>query len=338
MNETLHAEAWRGLFEAAFRIKEMAPWKWMVETEMFGIRDGDEPCYVSVMGYLGEHLGISVYRGDGALRRFLEVRETPQETIIEYPELLLQIPQLQLSFEDRADLLEWDRRLIRNMGYKVRGGQAWPLFQSYRPGFMPWRLEAEEIPVLTRALEQLEEMAPRARAGSVRLDIEDRGDMLVRARTAEGAWADERVPIPSPQPPAIDLCWDERDMSLLKKTPATGDSIELDFFMFPGAIGKPSQRPAVAYVLLAVHRKSEMPLFADLLPVEESLERLFGQVPRALLAQLAAVPMRPKEIRVQNRFLVHLLEPVLKGLGTKIVHQSPLKALGAVKRGLIGFL
>jgi len=334
MKETLHAEAWKGLFEAAFRIKEMAPWEWMVETDLFGIRDGGETCYVSVMGYLGEHLGIAVYRGDAALGRFLEMRDIPEETILEYPELLLQIPQLQLSFENREDLQEWDRRLVRTMGYRVRGGQAWPLFQSYRPGFMPWRLEPDEIPVLTRALEQLEDVAPRARAGVLLLDIEEREDLLVRARTADGLWVDERARIPSREPQTIDLRWDERDMSLLKKTTPAGDSIELDFFMFPGAIGKPSQRPAVAYVLLAVHRKSEMPLFADVLPVEESLEHLFGQVPRVLLARLAAMPMRPREIRVQNHFLVNLLEPVLKELGTKIVHQWPLKTLGAVKSAL----
>ena len=99
-------------------------------------------------------------------------------------------------------------------------------------------------------------------------------------------------------------------------------------------IGKRSQRPAVAYVLLAVHRKSDMPLFADVLPVEESLEHLFGQVPRVLLARLAAMPMRPREIRVQNHFLVNLLEPVLKELGTKIVHKWPLKTLGAFKSAL----
>jgi len=334
MNKTPHAEAWKDLFEAAFRIKDMAPWEWMVETDLFGIRDDGETRYVSVMGYLGEHLGISVYRGDAALSRFLELRDIPEETIMEYPELLLQIPQLQLSFENREDVPEWDRRLIRTMGYRVRGGQAWPLFQSYRPGFMPWRLEPDEIPILTRALEQLEDVAPRTRAGAFLLDIEEREDMLVRARTAGGAWVDECVRIPSPEPPIIDLRWDERDMTLLKKTPMAGDSIELDFFMFPGAIGKPSQRPAVAYVLLAVHRKSEMPLFADILPVEESLERMFGRIPHALLARLAAVPMRPKEIRVQNYFLVNLLEPVLEELGTKIVHQSPLKTLRAVKSGL----
>src|SRR5690606_30043992 len=117
MNETLHETAWKGLFEAAFRIKDMAPWEWMVETDMFGIRDGGETCYVSVMGNLGEHLGISVYRGDAALSRFLDLRDIPEETIMEYPELLLQIPQLQLSFENREDLQEWDRRLIRKMGY-----------------------------------------------------------------------------------------------------------------------------------------------------------------------------------------------------------------------------
>jgi len=48
--------------------------------------------------------------------------------------------------------------------------------------------------------------------------------------------------------------------------------------------------------------------------------------------------MRPKEIRVQNYFLVNLLEPVLEELGTKIVHQSPLKTLRAVKSSLTGSL
>lgn len=99
-------------------------------------------------------------------------------------------------------------------------------------------------------------------------------------------------------------------------------------------IGKPPQRPAVAYVLLAVHRKSDMPLFADVLPVEESVEHLIGLIPHALFARPAAKPLRPREIRVQNHFLLNLLEPVLKELGTKIVHQSPLKTLGAVKSAL----
>jgi len=65
---------------------------------------------------------------------------------------------------------------------------------------------------------------------------------------------------------------------------------------------------------------------------------MFGRIPHALLARLAAVPMRPKEIRVQNYFLVNLLEPVLEELGTKIVHQSPLKTLRAVKSSLTGSL
>jgi len=56
---------WRKLYQAAIRIKEIAPWEWMTETDIFGVQDPetDEISFVSIMGMLGEHLSLAVYRG-----------------------------------------------------------------------------------------------------------------------------------------------------------------------------------------------------------------------------------------------------------------------------------
>ena len=53
------------------------------------------------------------------------------------PELFLRVPQLQASFEDRNELRDKDRQVIKELGLKFRGRQAWPMFRSYRTGLCP---------------------------------------------------------------------------------------------------------------------------------------------------------------------------------------------------------
>jgi len=67
-------EEWRRLYQATMRVKELAPWDWMTETDIFGVRDPEihETGFVSVMGMRGEHFSLAVYlggRGDATCRR-----------------------------------------------------------------------------------------------------------------------------------------------------------------------------------------------------------------------------------------------------------------------------
>jgi len=67
------AEEWKKLYAAAAKVKEMAPWEWMMEDEVFGVQnpETDEIGFVSVMGAGGKHFAISVYPGAEALYDFL---------------------------------------------------------------------------------------------------------------------------------------------------------------------------------------------------------------------------------------------------------------------------
>jgi hypothetical protein len=341
--ETMNANAqnWIRLIEAADRIKRLAPWQWMNEDDIFGITHPEtgEIGFISVMGALGEHLAVSVYLGASALARFLALQRAPQGVLDEHPELLLEIPQLQASFEDRGELEEWDRQLLRSLNLKFRGRKAWPRFQSFRPGFMPWRLEPEEIGFLTLALEQLEQVAPRLKEDRSLLQGEAPGTLLIRSCWAGKAnaveWKDRYERVPSPEFPPVPLAWDQGDVTKLKRMPAREDILEVDFFQFPGAIGQKGERPQAGYILLSVHAPSSLVFGAQATCVTESIEHMWGQIPGLLLSRLVEPGLRPREIHVQSRMLQNVLQPAFKELGTQIVLKPVLKKLRAAKRELL---
>ena len=64
---------WRRLYEATVRVKEISPWEWMTEADVFGVQNPEtgELGFVSVMGMLGEHYAVSLYLGSEGIHGFL---------------------------------------------------------------------------------------------------------------------------------------------------------------------------------------------------------------------------------------------------------------------------
>ena len=234
---------------------------------------------------------------------------------------------------------QWDRQLLRGLNLKFRGRKAWPRFQSFRPGFMPWRLEPEEIGFLTLALDQLDQVALRLKEDRSLLPGEEPGTLLIRSCRAgkgnAGEWKDRYERVPSPEFPPVPLAWDQGDVKKLKRMPAREDILEVDFFQFPGAIGQKGERPQAGYILLSLHAQSNLIFGAQTTCVTESIEHMWGQIPGLLLSRLVEPGLRPREIHVQSRLLQNVLQPAFKELGTKIVHKPVLKKLRAAKREML---
>ncbi len=140
--KTAGTRVWRRLYESAVRIKELSPWEWMTETDVFGVRSSEtgELGFVSVMGMLGEHYAVSLYLGSEGIHGFLDLQEMGP---FADPGDLIQIPQIQASFENREELDKRDRQVIKELGLKFRGRKAWPMFRSYHPSLFPWFLVLE---------------------------------------------------------------------------------------------------------------------------------------------------------------------------------------------------
>lgn len=129
-------DEWRRLYEAAVRVKALAPWEWMEEMEVFGVQspETNDLGFVSVMGMAGEHFAVGVYVGAKGLYGFLDLEDAGLDAS---PYRLFEVPQLQASFEDRGTLQKEDRDVLKSLGLKFRGQNAWPMFRSIRPGFHP---------------------------------------------------------------------------------------------------------------------------------------------------------------------------------------------------------
>jgi len=331
-------EEWRELYEDAIRVKELAPWGWMAETDVFGVQnpETDELGFASVMGALGEHYSIAVYLGPEGLYGLWDF-EDPADTAP--VERLLEIPHLQASFEDRKQLHDKDREVIKALGLKFRGRNAWPMFRSYRPGFVPWFLEAKEARFLAIVLEQVLDVAPRIRENRSLLEPSSIGHYLVRVPSREGdtlSWQERTMDVPPPELPSVSLYMDMPALERLKHLPHSQSRVEIDFPMFPVATRKDKDaRPVFPYMLLTVEAQSGFVLGSDLLTADPSLEAMWGQIPVHVVYHLARLGMVPREVTVRSRLLLQLLQPLAEELRFRLRQSDTLRSLDQAKEFLL---
>lgn len=330
-------DEWRRLYQAAIRIKEVAPWEWMEETDIFGVQNPEtgELGFVSVMGMLGEHLALALYPGAKGLHAFWDFEVIADSAP---PEQLLELAHLQASFEDREYVTAEDRAVIKELGLRFRGRGAWPLFRSYRPGFCPWYLEPAEARFLAYALEQAVDVTQRFGDNPEMLPSPEHDTYLVRVpRQEKGAvvWEDQVLEVPAPEPEPISMPMDIDMLRKVKQLPRVANLLEVDFFMFPACVGEKGERPYYPYALLIVESEIGLIMGTELLDPKPSLNDMRGRVPLTLLRQLAQLEVVPQRIRVRSELLGRLLQPLAEELGVEIEVSPVLPALDEAREELV---
>ena len=325
-------DEFRRLYDAALAFKQEAPWAWMTEDQIFGVRNPEtgEIGYASVMGQRGEYLALALYQGSEGLDGFwcMERGGEPGN-----PTFLLEVPQLQASFGDREELHEQDRQVLKDLGLKFRGRQAWPLFRSYVPGYVPWFVTPAEARYLTVGLEQSLDVIRRLAENPALLDPLRRGVYLVRTRTAEG-WTDEWL-IPPPAPARTWPTVDEKRLAALRKLPRQPYILEVDLFAMPGYIQERTDaRPYLAYNLLVVEARSGFILGTEVLAPKPTLDIMWKETPAKFLNLLARLKTVPHQIMVRRERIRGLLEPIATGLGIEMGVSLQLPALDEAKSAL----
>jgi hypothetical protein len=330
-------DEWRRLYQAAIAFRQVAPWEWMPETEVFGVQNPEsgQIGYGSIMGMLGEHLALAVYLGSEGLAGFWRIEEGRDVE----PTFVLEVPQLQASWGDREELQREDREVIKALGLKFRGRGSWPLFRSYAPGYFPWFVSPEEARFLTLVLEQGLEVAQRVKENRALLAPLRKGIYLVRTPEKRGetlVWKDEWVKPPPPQPlPLPPPTIAETDLAALRRLPRQKMTVQADLFLMPSPVkGKESPRPYFPYNLMAVEARSGVILGTDLLAPKPSLDAVWTKAPEVFLNVLRSLGSLPTEVAVRSERLYELLGPVTAGLGIRLTRKRSLPALEQAKAAL----
>jgi len=343
MKETAPTKAdWKALYQAALEFKEIEAWTWMYDSDVFGVQDpaSGEIGYCCIMGNLGEMFALAVYLGSEGLESYMRIAsEPPLDPSEAFEELMLQ-KCLMASFANRDELMEEDLQVIKRLGLKFRGRNAWPLFRSHRPAYHPWHLTADEARFLTLALQQAREVCLRFREDPALLEPPNDELWFVRApeETGEGLiWKDawlEPALLEDEDLPDVPL--DELRLARLKKAAQFMDAVwEMDFFLSPSAVQESEgERPYYPYLTMTVDHKSGFIFGTDLASPETYLE----EFPWWFVALAERLKKLPTELWVIKEDAYDLLEPLTSLLGVELYLVDELESLEAARTALGRFM
>ena len=135
------------LYDAALLYKKTKLWKKLTDTMLFGVRHFDgEVGYCCVMGMMGELTALAVYPGQAGLDslRILHDDLPPTDFLGNMERLHCQ-DCLMLSLENKSCLMPRDvadvEAWCKRKGVALRGRNAYPHFERFRPGIERWYLE-----------------------------------------------------------------------------------------------------------------------------------------------------------------------------------------------------
>jgi len=327
---------WKRLYQAAIAFKDLAPWEWIEETDVFGIQnpETEELGFVSIMGLLGEHLALALYLGAEGLQAFWHWEDTGTP-----PEDPFHVPlHMQASFEDRGELTKKDRGVIKKLGLKFRGSQAWPMFRSYHPGFLPWYLEAQEARFLAYALEQAVDVALRFKQDPHILTPGEWDSYLVRVprkgKRRVLVWEDKVVTVPPVEPDPIPISVSVAQIEAVKRLPRDQRVVEMDLFVAPVRIQQRGTRPYMPYMLLSVDRASGLILAYKLFEAEETPQQTWSLVPASVLQQIETMKAVPSRLLVGSPLLLHLVQALADDLGLPVELTNHLPNLARARKSL----
>jgi hypothetical protein len=323
-------QEWKNLYDAALEFKELAPWNWMDDIDIFGVKDpvSGEIGYCCIMGAAGEHYALGLYLGSEGLHGLSRILSGD---FSEFKDEALFIQScLMASFEDRKYLQKQDLQQIKTLGLKFRGRNAWPLFRNYLPGYVSWYLKSDEVGFLTVALQQAMDVSL--------LDHPSMDHYLVRVPDKPGGniiWKDEwlePLPLKIEDIPAISV--EETTLNRLTKARLQRKGIwEIDFFYVPAVVREKGERPYYPYMILLVDHDSSFILNFQL-EKEADCKSTF---PVKFADFIERAKVMPDELLVKRYEVYKIMEPLSAELGIKINMVESLPALEYAQKSMKDF-
>ncbi|MDI6705227.1 MAG: hypothetical protein QME73_03090 [Bacillota bacterium] len=261
---------WLALYEASVTFKKSACWEWMYDDDIFGIQDPEtgEISFCCIMGNAGEHFAVAGYLGNEGLDGILKMLSGELEP--DDPDNMFVQKCLMCSFEDRTLLAPEDLRVIKKLGLKFRGKNAWPVFRHYAPGLFPWFITGQQCRFLTHILNQALEVSLRCRESKDILEHKTIQTYFVRTskKTSDGdiVWEDKYIEIEPFHPAFVSFhITDEiRVRKLASIQPDKRLALEADTFYIPNPV-KEKGRPYYPKVCALLDHHSGMVLSFDML-------------------------------------------------------------------------
>ncbi len=328
-------ETSRRLFAAVDAFAALAPWGWMGDAQVVAVRDpqSDRIAYCVVMGSGDMCCGLDAMLGDNGLRAYREAMlEDDQEPDMDF---LQHKDSLAVFLENKNMLVPEDLAFCKAAGASYSASQFWPQFRRFEPGFFPWVLDESDVAFMSVCLEQVVDVARRAKDAPDILGPQDQQTFLARTpvQTDQGIiWQEEFI---SPQPlerviqitPKVDNVLLEKVFGAAKKTSMVW---EADCFIGQMPIGQPGERPRFPFCYMMADHHSGLILDMNLVDNND-----YGA---AFLDQICAAVKKngtyPQMIYIRHPYLTAVFVPLkIFGIATQVVKELPMISFARKQMG-----
>lgn len=322
-------EAWKNLYETATRIGDRKPWEEFWEMDLIGIQEeGKKPVFFNLLGKEGNGCGIVVYEGYEGLNDFFLLLEKDRLNLTSDYVLFSQ-NCLAAFWGAREEVIEEQRQVIKELGYKYYGKDQWLYFMSHCKGYFPCMLNQEEIGRMANALARLEQALDCWDQDPVSVDFEHGNIYLYFYDKTQGKWVGKEKPLPFSEYQISYLeITDEKLMEELKQARRGDYRLEAEL-SFSNMLDKEkhTERVLNRKMCLIADADNGRMLKADLMEQEAQAEEWLIQYMIDFILGHGA----PREILVSNGIVAAVLEQIcaLSGISITQVNELP---------GIAGFL
>ncbi len=304
----------------------LAPWRWMGDREVVAVRDpqSEQIAYCVVMGSEGICCGLDAMLGDRGLISY-------QETVlndIDEPDIdfLYQKDSLTVFLEKKNMLEPEDLAFCKTAGVSSATLQGWPQFRRFEPGFFPWLFQENDAAFMSVCLEQVLDVARRAKENPDILGPCDHHTFLARTpvQTSQGIiWQEEFI---TPRPlarviqitPKVDKVLLEQTFSKAQQTKMVW---EADCFMGQMPIRNSDERPRFPFCYLMVDQESGFILHMNLADALDHGADFLNQMCEAVRKN----QVFPQRVNIRQAHLAAVFAPLaVFGIATQVVPKLPM--------------
>ncbi len=156
-------EDWQDVFEQAVALRDAAPWRFMEESELFGIKSlySDEIGWCYFIGNSGEVFSLIIAIGDEGLSSYYNMRDPTMQYAGLGEQLFRFFNQriIQVEFTNPAELEKQDRLLHKLLKIPTAGAFQHCKIREFIPGYPLALPKDKQLPFLADCLEQALEVA-----------------------------------------------------------------------------------------------------------------------------------------------------------------------------------
>lgn len=260
-------ELWQQLYTYVDEWVQLKPWEALWSEDYVALKIGDQTYYCTIMGKLGDCIGLSIYEGEEGYADLCSVsHEYMDLSVTQY--VMFDQNCLTFYMGNREEVPKGQKDIIKKLGLKYRGKGQWPYFLSFAPRFYPYEINDQQAKIFVQVFQHLIPLMKAYMNHEVNVDF-DNGEILYAYE--DHGWKYEAMQ----RLEDIDKFYaveleDQEYLHYLKQLPLSQNQYIIDMtYLTGGFVDEGYDRPVSSLVILILDVASQQIIKANILRPED---------------------------------------------------------------------